>query len=63
MVKLKKLKKIKQPLLKKEKEPQVIGSVLNYTSNGKDKSIDFSKLDENDVEQLKVKAPEIYKRI
>ena len=26
------------------------------------KSIDFSKLDENDVEQLKVKAPEIYKR-
>jgi len=55
-------KEDKTTTIKKEKKPQVIGSVLNYTSNGKDKSIDFSKLDENDVEQLKVKAPEIYKR-
>ena len=55
-------KEDKTTTIKKEKEPQVIGSVLNYTSNGKDKSIDFSKLDENDIEQLKVKAPEIYKR-
>jgi len=55
-------KEDKTTTVTKEKEPQVIGSVLNYTSNGKDKSIDFSKLDEGDVEQLKSAAPEIYKR-
>ena len=60
--KTKETKEDKITSIKKEKKPQVIGSVLSYTSNGKDKSIDFSKLDKNDVEQLKVKAPEIYKR-
>ena len=48
--------------IKKEKEPKVEGSVLSYTSNGKDKSIDFSKLDENDVKQLEIKNPNIYKK-
>ena len=46
--------------IKKEKAPIVNGSVLSYTSDGKDREIDFSKLTESDVEQLKIAAPEIY---
>ena len=46
--------------IKKEKAPIVNGSVLSYTSGGKDREIDFSKLTESDVEQLKIAAPEIY---
>ena len=57
-------KEDKTTTVKKSKKEIVKGSIINYTSSidGKNKSIDFSKLDESDVEQLKINAPEVYKK-
>jgi hypothetical protein len=49
-------------IIKKEKPPIVNGSVISYTSGGKDREVDFSELNESDVEQLKIVEPEIYKK-
>jgi len=56
------ISEIKKSKIKKSTESVVDNSVINYTDKGKDYSIDFKDLDKNDVEQLKIASPEIYKK-